>query len=318
MKLNSTILLFKTMIIMGMLISLSSSNWIMLWSGLELMLLSFIPIMSSMNTMYTESAMKYFIMQSISSALLMMSILTSLTMLDNKMLMITAMLIKLAIAPMNMWFISTMEGISTNMLMTMLITMKIIPMVVMSYMNLKINTMIITSLLISALLIINQTSMKKIIGHSSVFNFTLMLSVVSISFMWMNYLLIYSMLTWSMINTMKTIKIKSINQLMINEQSKIIKLNLWLLMLSFMGMPPLLGFMNKLMVFELMLSMKDYTMLLMMISSSMMIAFTYMRLSYSSMMMMSMKTKWTSLIHKKKMKITWINMINLIPIMYMI
>nr|YP_010531047.1 NADH dehydrogenase subunit 2 [Cladolidia biungulata]UXW93594.1 NADH dehydrogenase subunit 2 [Cladolidia biungulata] len=318
MKLNSTILLFKTMIIMGMLISLSSSNWIMLWSGLELMLMSFIPIMNSMNMMYTESAMKYFIMQSISSALLMMSILTSLTMLDNKMLMTTAMLIKLAIAPMNMWFISTMEGVSTNMLMTMLITMKIIPMVVMSYMNLKINTMIIMSLLISALLIINQTSMKKIIGHSSVFNFTLMLSMVSISSMWMSYLLIYSMLTWSMINMMKTIKIKSINQLMITEQSKIIKLNMWFLMLSFMGMPPLLGFMNKLMVFELMLSMKDYTMLLMMISSSMMIAFTYMRLSYSSMIMMSMKTKWTSLIHKKKMKITWINTINLVSIMYLI
>nr|YP_010175176.1 NADH dehydrogenase subunit 2 [Olidiana ritcheri]QSJ61394.1 NADH dehydrogenase subunit 2 [Olidiana ritcheri] len=316
MKFNSTTLLFKTMIIMGMMISLSSSNWIMLWSGLELMLMAFIPIMNSMNKMYSESAMKYFIMQSISSALLMMSILTSLTMMDNKILMTAAMLIKLAIAPVNMWFISAMDGVSVNMLMTMLITMKIIPMMIMSYMNLKMNTIIIISLMTSAILIMNQTSMKKIIGHSSVFNFTLMLSVVSISSMWMSYLLIYSLLTWSIINMMKTIKIKFINQLLINEQSKLIKLNLWILMLSFMGMPPLLGFLNKLMVFEMMLLSKDYTLLLIMIISSMSMTFSYMRMSYSSMIMLSMKTKWTSLINKKKLKIMWINMINLISFMY--
>nr|ATD51670.1 NADH dehydrogenase subunit 2 [Taharana fasciana] len=317
MKFNSTTLLFKTMIIMGLMISMSSSNWILLWSGLELMLMAFIPIMNSMNIMYTESAMKYFIMQSVSSALLMMSIMMSLTMLDNKTIMTMAMLVKLAIAPMNMWFISTIEGISTNMMMTMLITMKITPMMIMSYMNLKINMIIILSLMISSLLIINQTSMKKIIGHSSVFNFTLMLGVVSLSSMWINYLLVYSTLTWSIINMMKTIKIKFINQMIINEKSKIIKLNLWILMLSFMGMPPLLGFMNKLMVFEMMLLMKENMVLMTMITASMMIAFTYMRLSYSSMIMQSMKTKWTSMINKKKLKIICINTLNLLTIMYM-
>nr|YP_009710875.1 NADH dehydrogenase subunit 2 [Olidiana ritcheriina]QFZ99633.1 NADH dehydrogenase subunit 2 [Olidiana ritcheriina] len=317
MKLNSTTLLLKTMIIMGLMISMSSSNWIMIWSGLELMLMAFIPIMNSMNIMYSESAMKYFIMQSISSTLLMMSIMTSLTMMDNKMLMTVAMLIKLAIAPMNMWFISAIEGVEVNMLITMLITMKIMPMVVMSYMNLKMNTIIIISMVISTLLIINQTSMKKIIGHSSVFNFTLMLSVVSISSMWVSYLCIYSILTWSIINMMKTIKIKFVNQLMINEQSKLIKLNFWILMLSFMGMPPLLGFLNKLMVFEMMLLTKNNMLLLILIITSMMMAFKYMQLSYSSMIMLSMKTKWTSLINKKKLKIMWINMINLTSIMYM-
>nr|ATG83188.1 NADH dehydrogenase subunit 2 [Olidiana sp. 15062716] len=318
MKLNSTTLLFKTMIIMGMMISMSSSNWIMLWSGLELMLMTFIPIMNSMSIMYTESAMKYFIMQSISSALLMMSIMTSLTIMDNKILMTVAMLIKLAIAPTNMWFISVIEGVGDNMLMTMLITMKIMPMMIMSYMNLKINTIIIISMVISTLLIINQTSIKKIIGHSSVFNFTLMLSVVSTYSMWMMYLCIYSILTWSMINMMKTIKIKFVNQFMINEQSKIIKLNFWILMLSFMGMPPLLGFLNKLMVFEMMLLTKNYMILLIMIITSMIMAFKYMQLSYSSMIMLSMKTKWTSLINNKKMKIMWINMINLISVIYTI
>nr|YP_010175163.1 NADH dehydrogenase subunit 2 [Olidiana obliquea]QSJ61381.1 NADH dehydrogenase subunit 2 [Olidiana obliquea] len=318
MKLNSTTLLFKTMIMMGMMISLSSSNWIMVWSGLELMLMSFIPIMNSMKIMYTESAMKYFIMQSISSAMLMMSIMMSLTMIDNKMILTAAMLIKLAIAPMNMWFISTVEGIKVNMLLTMLITMKITPMMIMSYLNLKLNMIIIMSLIITALLIINQTSIKKIIGHSSVFNFTLMLSITSMSSLWMNFLLIYSLLTWSTINLMKTIKIKFINQIVINEQSNIMKLNIWILMLSFMGMPPLLGFMNKLMVFELMMMMKENMILIIMISSSMTISFTYMRMSYSSMIMQSMKVKWMSITNKKKMKIMWINMLNMITIMYTI
>nr|YP_010175150.1 NADH dehydrogenase subunit 2 [Olidiana longisticka]QSJ61356.1 NADH dehydrogenase subunit 2 [Olidiana longisticka] len=317
MKLNSTTLLFKTMIMMGMMISLSSSNWIMLWSGLELMLMSFIPVMNSMKVMYTESAMKYFIMQSISSAMLMMSIMMSLTMINNKMLMMGAMLIKLAIAPMNMWFISTVEGVSVSMLFTMLITMKITPMMIMSYLNMKPNTIIISSLMITALLIINQTSIKKVIGHSSVFNFTLMLSITAMSSLWMNFLLIYSLLTWSMINLMKTIKIKFINQIMINEQSNLIKLNIWILMMSFMGMPPLLGFMNKLMVFELMMMTKEIMILTIMVTSSMMIAFMYMRLSYSSMIMQSTKMKWMSITNKKKMKIMWINMINLITIMYM-
>nr|YP_010175189.1 NADH dehydrogenase subunit 2 [Olidiana tongmaiensis]QSJ61407.1 NADH dehydrogenase subunit 2 [Olidiana tongmaiensis] len=317
MKLNSTTLMFKTMILIGLTMSMSASNWIMLWTGLEMMLMSFIPIMNSKKTTYSESMMKYFIMQSISSALLMMSMMMILTKMDSKFIMMTAMLIKLAIAPMNMWFISSLEGINTEMLMTVLITMKITPLMIMSYMNLKLNMIIMYSMVTTTMLIINQTSMKKIIGHSSIFNLTLLLSLVSMSSMWMYYLLIYSMMTMSIINMIKTIKIKFINQLIMSEQSKIMKLNLWILMMSFMGMPPFLGFMNKIMVFEALMNMKELTILMVMIMSSMSIAFTYMRLSYTSMMMMSMKMKWET-INKNKMKMLMITMINLITLMQLI
>ena len=68
-------LLFISTVILSSLISISSSNWIYIWIGLEINLLSFIPLMiSSGSEVEVESSLKYFLVQALGSSLILFSV----------------------------------------------------------------------------------------------------------------------------------------------------------------------------------------------------------------------------------------------------
>ena len=59
---NSTKILLLTTLVGGILVSVSSNSWLGAWIGLEINLISFIPLISSVKNMYnTEASLKYFI-----------------------------------------------------------------------------------------------------------------------------------------------------------------------------------------------------------------------------------------------------------------
>lgn len=57
-------LIFITTLIVGSLITISSSSWLGIWIGLEINLLSFIPLIIDKKNLFTnESTIKYFLVQ---------------------------------------------------------------------------------------------------------------------------------------------------------------------------------------------------------------------------------------------------------------
>jgi NADH-ubiquinone oxidoreductase chain 2 len=60
----------------GSLIAISASSWLGAWIGLEINLLSFIPLMSDkFNQFSTEAALKYFLTQALASSILLFGVL---------------------------------------------------------------------------------------------------------------------------------------------------------------------------------------------------------------------------------------------------
>ena len=69
---NSTKILLLTTFVGGVLVSVSSNSWWGAWIGLEINLISFIPLMSNVKNMYNkEASLKYFIVQVLASVTLL-------------------------------------------------------------------------------------------------------------------------------------------------------------------------------------------------------------------------------------------------------
>nr|YP_010531281.1 NADH dehydrogenase subunit 2 [Mileewa lamellata]UXX17540.1 NADH dehydrogenase subunit 2 [Mileewa lamellata] len=290
MKLNLTNTFMFYILMIGVIISISSNNWMMMWSGLEISLMSFIPLMSG-GVMGSESSMKYFIVQSISSSMLIISIMMMISMnLVYNFIMLTSLILKMGVAPFHNWVLSIVSSLNYKLMLILFSIIKIAPLVMLSFLNSYNDLFIILSLIIGSFFSLNQNNIRKLMGYSSIYNMSYIISSINMNSIWSIYLILYSIILIFVIILISKLKINYINQFMINEQSMIIKMNLSISMLSLGGLPPLLGFFPKFIIFQIMIKKKMFVLTILMILTSLLMMFFYMRmmfllfLNYSTMM----------------------------------
>nr|YP_010140065.1 NADH dehydrogenase subunit 2 [Nacolus tuberculatus]QQK57720.1 NADH dehydrogenase subunit 2 [Nacolus tuberculatus] len=281
MKFNSTLLLFMWSMTIGVVISISSNSWIMMWSGIEVSMMSFIPMMSSESLLSSESCVKYFIIQSTSSMVLMLGMLSMLTKLINmyELIMLTSLSTKLGAAPFHNWVLSVIEGMNYFMMFNLLVTMKLAPLTMMSYMKINLTLIVVISMVIGSIMGMNQNSLRKIMGYSSIFNLGILLSSIKSNSVWMSYMLIYSIMMTTLLNFLLKTKSNYLNQMTSNMHKNSLKLSLWVMMLSIGGMPPTLGFSAKLMILEFLLKTDSKLSFMVMIMTSLVVMFFYLRMT---------------------------------------
>nr|QZZ18362.1 NADH dehydrogenase subunit 2 [Yangisunda tiani] len=310
---NSSKILFYSTMMMGIMMTISSSNWIMMWCGLEISLISIIPLMISKMMMSSESTMKYFIVQSISSAMLMMAMLIMIMKGDYNynFMLSTSLLIKTGVAPFHNWVLTVIEGLDLWLMLIVLSINKISPLTLISYTTTSLIMIIWITLMTGSMMGLNQNSMKKIIGYSSIFNMGLIIMVIKSNLMWMYYLLIYSamlMLITKQLNDMKTL---FINQ-SVFLQSKKNKFMIWINLLSMGGMPPLLGFSIKYMTINQMINFEMISLIVFMVMSSLLVMFFYLRITFLSIMTNSLIIK--PMIFKLNMTPLWMSTLTTISL----
>nr|AYQ19094.1 NADH dehydrogenase subunit 2 [Tenebrionidae sp. 1 ACP-2013] len=312
-------MIFFNSMMMGTLISISSYSWMSMWMGLEINLLSIIPLFSNSKNMFSsESSMKYFITQAMASLILLMAVIMLLISeefinpLVNfyfTMMMNSALFTKLGAAPFHFWFPEVMEGLNWNNSLILLTWQKIAPM--MLIMNMKINysfliTVIILSLTISTISGFNQTSIRKIMAFSSVNHIAWMLSTMMMSFQsWVIYFVIYSILNFNittMMNLTKSFYLNQINNMMNNK--KMFKFTLMTNLLSLGGLPPFIGFLPKWIIINWMTSNNMMLITAMMIITTLIMLFIYIRMMMSSMVINTEEQKNTSIKMNNKIMIT--------------
>nr|AYW52207.1 NADH dehydrogenase subunit 2 [Amarygmini sp. ACP-2013] len=291
-------MIFFNSMILGTLISISSYSWMSMWMGLEINLLSIIPLFSNSKNMFSsESAMKYFITQAMASLILLMAVIMLLITeefinpLMNfyfSMMMNSALFTKLGAAPFHFWFPEVIEGLNWVNSLILLTWQKIAPM--MLIMNMKINltflmSVIIMSLTVSTVSGFNQISLRKILAFSSINHIAWMLSTLLMSFQsWTVYFTIYSILNIniiSMLNNTKSFYINQINNMMNNK--KMFKFTLMMNFLSLGGLPPFIGFLPKWIIINWMTSNNMMMITAIMIVTTLIMLFIYIRMMMSSM-----------------------------------
>nr|YP_010563519.1 NADH dehydrogenase subunit 2 [Epicauta emmerichi]UBU96203.1 NADH dehydrogenase subunit 2 [Epicauta emmerichi] len=292
-------ILFFNSMILGTIIAVSSLSWMGMWMGLEINLLSIIPLLnSSKNMLSSEASLKYFITQAMASLVLMLSI-TSMMITKEfiaptmNMQLVTllnmALLTKLGAAPFHFWFPEVMEGLSWFNCSIMLTWQKIAPMALLMNSNLSLNlTMIVifTSLMVSAFMSLNQLSMRKIMAFSSINHIAWMMSAMISSFpVWMTYLLIYMFITLNMTYVLNHMKISLISQIpVMMNPNKMAKLSLMVNFMSLGGLPPFLGFLPKWIVINWMITHNLTFLALILIIATLVMLFVYIRIVTSALL----------------------------------
>nr|YP_010946739.1 NADH dehydrogenase subunit 2 [Pseudoglomeris beybienkoi]WGO57483.1 NADH dehydrogenase subunit 2 [Pseudoglomeris beybienkoi] len=303
---NSIKIMFFFILIGGLMMIMSSNSWLGAWMGLEINMLSFIPLMSNDNNMLTtEASLKYFLIQALASSILLFLIISS-SFNENMFLMYlslmktflaTPLLLKSGVAPMHWWFPSVMEGLSWMNCLILLTIQKMAPLMLISYTinfnNYIFYMIIITSVMVGAIGGLNQTSLRKIITYSSINHLGWLLIAMKMSEnMWISYFLIYSLLTSTVISIIYPSQISMINQTFQLTKNKIIKLMMFSSLLSLGGLPPFLGFLPKWIIIQAMVADKILILSSLMVVMSLITLHYYLRISYSSFIMMNSEIKW--------------------------
>nr|APX39274.1 NADH dehydrogenase subunit 2 [Psylliodes gougeleti] len=292
-------LFFNTMIF-GTLISISSYSWFSMWMGLEINLLSVIPLFKSHKNQYpAEATLKYFITQSLASTIILFSIIFSMNMgeflsmnFNYWMMMIlnSALLMKLGAAPFHSWFPEVVDGLNWLNNIILMTWQKLAPAILLMYnmdMVLFFSLIIIISTITGGIYGINQISLRKILAYSSINHIAWMLaSMLNNKSIWLIYFLIYSLITINIILIFYFLNIFYLDQLFNSMNSnKTIKVLFIMNFFSLGGLPPFMGFLPKWLAINFLIFNNFYSLSLILVIFTLLTLFFYLRLSFSTLML---------------------------------
>lgn len=254
--------LFSTTLIIRTFISLSANQWIYVWIGLELNLLSFIPLITAFsNNRETEAAIKYFLAQAIGSGLLLLGAFNKYIILElynpnllstqfSSIIIIIALFIKLGAAPCHFWFPVVMRKLSWPLCIILSTWQKFAPLIILASSNISPNSSLIMILgsigrLIGGIGGLNQTQLRPLLAYSSIGHLGWMIRSPSLSTI-RAYFFIYSIITSSIILLLWILSTNHWSpKLSISVITPAYSFSLLILILSLAGLPPFLGFLPK-------------------------------------------------------------------------
>nr|AAN15837.1 NADH dehydrogenase subunit 2 [Diporiphora australis] len=256
-------------IIIGTLTAISANHWLTAWLGLELNMISILPMITKQkHPRATEAATKYFLTQAIASALMLFSSTLNawqtgswnITQLDNKLsciLMIMALTMKMGAAPTHFWLPEVMQG--STLATTLLITtwQKIAPITLLYMISNHVETTITLTIGLLSILVggwggFNQTQIRKMMAYSSIAHLGWTMTVISIT----PNIAIMNIITYMTISTpfflmLMTTSSKTLQTMTtIWIYAPITTIIMMLLLLSMAGLPPLTGFTPKLLILD--------------------------------------------------------------------
>jgi NADH-ubiquinone oxidoreductase chain 2 len=281
-------------LIRGTLIRISSSSWFRVWIGLEINLLSFIPLSIKNNNLFSsEASLKYFLTQALASRILLFRIILFSFiewnyLLENKknflnIILASALIIKRGVAPFHFWFPNVIEGLNWINNFILITWQKIAPIILLSFcLNLFLfNLTIIFSIFIGALGGLNQTSLRKLIAFSSINHLGWILSnMLNNENIWKVYFFLYIFLSFTIIFLFDKFKLFNINQIFfIKLKNKMQKLIINIPLLSLGGLPPFLGFFPKWLTIEVIIINNFILLIFLILNFTLITLYFYIRIS---------------------------------------
>nr|YP_010555748.1 NADH dehydrogenase subunit 2 [Eupelmus anpingensis]UYR45777.1 NADH dehydrogenase subunit 2 [Eupelmus anpingensis] len=248
-------MIFMPMILFSNMISIFLMSWMSLWMLMEINLISFIMLLIFDKFNNYKISMNYFLIQTFNSYLfLFSSIMLNFNDLFSLLIFLT-MLTKLGMPPFHYWYIKTIKKISWNNVLMLLTIQKIIPLIVISMVINKFNTILNFNLLIMismtfsmiySIMGINLIDIKVILAYSSIIQMSwILLVMMNNETLSMTYFLIYCINSLNLISLFKKMNFTNLMNFNSSMLNKKMTLFLFMSILSLASMPPYFGFMMK-------------------------------------------------------------------------
>nr|WDE34261.1 NADH dehydrogenase subunit 2 [Bavayia ultramaficola] len=312
-------LLYLSMIL-GTVITMSSSHWILAWAGLEMNTLAIIPIISKQHhPRATEAATKYFLIQATASAVILFA--SSLNAWktgqwniyqtpspESIMLLTLALAMKLGLAPLHFWLPEVLQG--SPLLITAIIStwQKLAPISILYMITNNLNqhtlmTLGLISTILGGWMGLNQTQTRKIMAFSSIAHMGWIFMALAINpnlalLTFSMYLLLTTAMFTSLISTVS----KTLLDLGTTWPQTPTLLSITMLTLvSLGGLPPLTGFMPKWLILKELTTNNLPTISTLMALSALPSLFFYIRMAHMTSLTLPPETTITG--HKWRFKL---------------
>ena len=322
---NSSKLLFLICLTIGIIISISSTSLMGVWMGLEINLLSFIPLMINTNNLITtEAALKYFLNQVLASLVLLFLIIFIINnyifIFFNRIyshfinLIICTMLIKLGAAPFHFWLPQVIDKINWANNLVLITIQKVAPIIILSYIvNSRFLVLIVIfNIIIRAIRGFNQTSLRKIIAFSSINHMGwIFMGLIFNDTLWLNYFIFYRIFSLAIVIIFKTFNLFYIKQTFSLKINYLQKILIFCSFLSLGGLPPFLGFFPKWIIIQFLVNF-NIPLLTLMVFCSLIILYFYLRICYSAFILYNYFNIWKII----NLKINFLILLNLFTILF--
>nr|AAF03032.1 NADH dehydrogenase subunit II [Rachovia maculipinnis]AAY99285.1 NADH dehydrogenase subunit 2 [Rachovia maculipinnis] len=291
------LILMAFSMVTGTLITISSSHWLLAWTGLEINTFAVIPLMTQKYIPRTmEATIKYFIIQTTATATLLFASISNAWILGQweiqqmthplpLTMIYLALALKLGLAPVHTWFPEIIQGLTLPLGLILSTWQKLAPISLMLQLpeHELITTLSLLSIMMGGWGGLNQTQLRKILGYSSVSNLGWMLLIfqydTDTAFL---IFCAYVIPAFFLFFTFWLNQTTSINALSTSwTKTPLLSATIPLILLSSGGMPPLTGFALKWVVLS---ELADHDLELMALTaalSALLTLYFYLRLSYA-------------------------------------
>nr|AFP67634.1 NADH dehydrogenase subunit 2 [Pachydactylus punctatus] len=249
------------------IITMSSHHWLLAWLGLELNTLSILPIiMKPHHPRATKATTKYFLIQTTAAALILFAstlnawktghwnILSPSSPTSN-IILLSAILLKLGIAPAHLWYPDIIQGSNMLTALTVSTWQKLAPLSLPTYVMNTTTAILLLGLLSVAIggwAGLNQTQTRKIMAFSSIAHMGwLMMALTTNPHLTTLTLITYLLMTTATFLSLTSTTTKTLQDLGTTwSHSPALATMTVLTLLSLGGLPPLTGFMPKLLILK--------------------------------------------------------------------
>lgn len=255
-----------------------------------------------------ESCLKYFFVQSIGSAILLG--LFYLESIYNYYITFIILRLKIGAGPFFFWFPSVCIGISWYSCYVLIIFQKVIPLIIiLLFISIIVWGVVIISLIVGAIGRFNQSDLRCFIAYSSVHHLGwILISILLYDNIWILYLFIYSFVLLNVLFIFNYYDLININ--IISKCKN--KFRLIMGILSIGGIPPILGFFLKWIVFSNLIKI-DYIIILFILVISLVIFYVYFRIIYEIIIIGGILKNWLNL--SKYTRLVGIDIIRIIGLL---
>nr|AIL52168.1 NADH dehydrogenase subunit 2 [Cyrtopodion scabrum] len=292
--------LLMTSLATSTIITMTSNHWLLAWLGLELNTLSILPLLiKPHHPRATEATTKYFLVQATAATLILCSCtlnawltgqwtITHMSSIPTTILTIAIML-KLGLAPAHLWYPEVLQGVTMTTALIIMTWQKLAPLTLLylTHNHLHTNTMLalgLTSALIGGWMGLNQTQTRKLMAFSSIAHMGWLIVALSLNTSLATLaMMTYVLLTTTMMLALITTTAKTIASLgTMWPLSPATLAATTLSLMSLGGLPPLTGFMPKLLILKE-LSTPTPLLSTLLLMASLPSLFFYIRMAYLTM-----------------------------------